>query len=238
MSRRSRRQPDPALPLWQQGVYWAGVAAVVLVSAWALQLAWALWQADTRARPARAAIVSWSQGRPWTADQFLAAEKLLQQAQAITPDDASLYDDLASLYMLQGSQYDPDSDDEGDTEARRSLYQSALTTLLRSLQLRPQHGVTWANLALVAYELDPGSAQQWHAWHQALRFAPWEPASRALMAQVLLLSFENAPPEALEWFKTYRSMAPAAEFKRLQQFAQEYDLAPEAIAMITMQSSQ
>lgn len=219
---------------WHTGAYWLLVAVVLGVSGWAMNQAVTLWRADAAARPARAAVVAWSQGRPWSAEQFQAAEKLLQNAQALTPGDASPLDDLASLYMLQGSQYDADSDDEAEVEERRGLYQSALNALLRSLRLRPQHGVTWANLALVAYELDPGSDQQWEAWRQALRFAPWEPASRALMANVVLLSHDNAPPEALAWLKTDLATAPAAEVQRLKQFALDYGLPPDVVGLAAL----
>jgi tetratricopeptide (TPR) repeat protein len=176
-----------------------------------LQQSAVILTADWQSSVARTRLMKWVAKKDgWDDMQWEAARRDLDEALALTPQDATLHDALAQLYTLKGIA-EWTTGEPGTPEM--ALYARALAHQQASLKIRPRHANSWANLASIHYGLNSPPEQVFEAWRQALRLGPYEPEVQQTLLSVAADTWEIAPEDVRQWAEK-RSPGLGAEMAR------------------------
>jgi tetratricopeptide (TPR) repeat protein len=178
----------------------AGTLCVVAVCV--VQQASVLMVADWTSSLARQDLVKWSAGQaPYTPEQWEKTRLALENALASTPRDATLHDALAQLHALQGrTLWTSGAPDSPEVAA----YNQALRHQAASIDVRPAHGMAWANLALFHYAVNSTQEDLLKAWREAARLAPHEDQVEATLVYVATQVWPVAPNDLRQWVEARR----------------------------------
>ena len=186
---------------------------VALIAGWAIWESLAMVRADWRVLEARYKATQWFEGkRQMAAPEWSAARTAFAEAIAITPHNPLLHEYLGGLFALRGG-----ISWRSDT-LRRIFFSEARASYERSLRLRPEHGATWASLALALHALGEHGEPFRTAWANARAFAPNKPDVNRALADVVMAAWPQATPEMRDWlFALYQgsSQRRQAELVRL-----------------------
>lgn len=177
---------------------------------WARRDWHALWLQDR--------VAEWAGAhKPYTEAEWFDAQAQLRRAERIMPNDAGLQDTLGVLHMVRGYQL------WADIPARTPYLDQALRHFERSAELRPYVAQGWANVALGRYLMRRPPEEIVAAWERAVTLGPMEDDVTRLMLNVVLGSWDEAPPPMREWLNRLRVQAEQRD--EIERWAQYYKVA-------------
>jgi hypothetical protein len=185
----------------------------------------ACWQALTLARGDLAGRAAQIEVSRWSAQEETATPAAWQQARAaldaaqrITPGDPRPQTYLGDLYVVAALS-------EGATpEQQATAFRQAQAFYQRALALRPADALSWASLGLTQFGLGQTGAAYTAAWANALKLGPHDGSTQLVLAQLALMSWDAAPPNAQRWLLATYADANTAQQASLQQAAEGYGL--------------
>lgn len=191
---------------WPDWVLWLLLSLLAVPTA---RFAWELLTTDLAVLQARQQMLAWSQpSTPMRAADWVTARNRVTQALEAAPDNPTLHDLLASLYVMRARQSTQGS------AFQTSLYATAAQHQRAALALRPGHGWTWAGLAESLLVPNPQSPEGWAAWRQALKLAPHEVLVQYTLYRVGQPLQEHAPPDVLVWLQQTRQ-TPSVRLRKM-----------------------
>jgi tetratricopeptide (TPR) repeat protein len=127
------------------------------------------------------------------------AQKQVEYALQVTPDDPNLHESLAWLYASRSQameNYIP--------ELATEFMQKALVSYQQAATLRPMSAPTWANVALAHHKLATSGTEDltpmWTAFDKALAYGAREPVVQKALAEVGFARFDAMTPERRQAF--------------------------------------
>lgn len=134
--------------------------------------------------------------------QWRAAQRPLERAARLDPDNPSHYEEMARWHERYTLRLSPKS------ELARAYLEQSAADLRRAAALRPSSPYTWANLAVVLRRLERYDAEFQQAVLNAARLGPWEVAVQLALAYVAFTAPGELAPEGMA--AAQRAMANAA----------------------------
>lgn len=195
---------------------WLFAGLVIILAAWGIWQAQRIACGDFVSMQARYRIDGWLSGKTqWTVPQWLAARDDLLASARITPDSPVTFDYLAVLNMLRGQRA------WAAPSLREAYFTDALNYQRVSLQLRPENGAAWANLALSQYALDdhPGAAE---SMRMALRYGPHELRVKQLLSDLVLSMWADVPDDLKNWLLVLHRDGKDFEKHYIERLAKQY----------------
>jgi tetratricopeptide (TPR) repeat protein len=197
---------------------WVLVCVVFVITLWAIWQAQRVMRADFLSLQARYRIDLWSREKArWTVAEWIEARDDLLTSADVAPDNPLTFDYLGLLNALRGKQ-------AWDTPALRHAYFSeAMAFQRRSLQLRPENGAAWANLALSQFALDD-HAGAIASMRSALKFGPYELPVKLMSSELVLAMWAEAPTDMKDWLLSRHKDGQSDERRDIERIAKRYGL--------------
>lgn len=183
---------------------WALLLVLAVLALVVVNKAQRVMAADWWVASARPQMVAWSEKKtPVDNAQWQTVHRHYRYALELAPDNPSLHDDMAALYVM-GARSNPVG-----SAPYLALYEMAAEQQVTALSLRPAHGWTWASLADTMYALQPLSADSWLAWRKAKAYAPHELLVQATLVFLARDAGPLAPPDVVQWLAHTELHAPS-----------------------------
>ncbi|RKZ80210.1 MAG: hypothetical protein DRR19_23940 [Candidatus Parabeggiatoa sp. nov. 1] len=165
------------------------VVGLMCINLWLIYIAASWGLADLFAKQAHHEMRQWK--KPGiTTETWKATYTTFTWAQIFEPSHPNLLESLGNIYYVLSSHYGLITVAE-----KRLARQQALDYYLKAAQQRPVSGYTWANIAVLKYQLKQYDAQFIAALEYASLLGPWEPFVQHTIADVGLAAWFKFPKE-------------------------------------------
>lgn len=160
--------------------------------------------ADASYVSARHKMAQWPQADAASGPaEWRAVRDALQDARAKEPDNPLFVEELGRLHELRARGLDPRQ------PVVREILTHALEEFRTAARMRPASPTTWANIALLKFQLDALDAEFYAAAGNAARLGPWEPGVQRRLSEIGLAAWSRLTPAG-------RELAAAAVERGLQ----------------------
>lgn len=136
----------------------------------------------------------------------------------ITPDDASLQEQLGDLHMV-AAEYLKD-----DLALRDTHLKAALAQYQQALQLLPTDPQTWASLAATYHAMGEAGAPMQQAWLKSLALGPNEGHVWPMLLELALANWAQTTPEMQAWVQDFFAKSNTNSQKAINKVAGRYGL--------------
>lgn len=170
----------------RRGVLWGGVGLLLTLGALSLQYGGRAALADAGSLRAKWVVSEWRAGRgpAFSPELWLKTRDSLQQAAALAPGNAHLFDDLGFMHATRAQGM---GDPQPNTPAwvyKHKLLAQSIESYRTASNLRPTFPYSWVYLALAKHTKGERDEEFWLAFDKALRFGRNEAGVQPALAEM------------------------------------------------------
>lgn len=208
----------------RRAVLWGGVGLLLGLGALSLYYGGRAALADAGSLRAKWVVSEWRAGRgpAFTPDLWLKTRDSLQQAAAMAPGNAHLFDDLGFMHAARAQGMGDPAPNTPAWVYKQKLLAQCIESYRTASSLRPTFPYSWVYLALAKHTQGERDTEFWLAFDKALRFGRNEAGVQPALAEMAFADWPALADSRKQLIDAMVAGAPAVQRTKLLALAAQH----------------